>query len=506
MTKKLSMRTVPIDTLTDMKKLIAGLLAVLLGFICVCGVSLTPDSEPAEPARETAAKDPVEAVEAPAAVPEVRNEEAVPEAAEILDAEEPESPEVTEVAEALETEEPEPAEVAEAQEAEEPEPVEIVEVPEAEEPELPEAEQVELVIKVGRGDYSYTFSDDYLNTYQHIYEGTDVTLRSADGTEFSQLYFVWYYRIGDYAAELVYPDGETVSIPGNMLHQVIHLDRPASELTLRLREGAGRATLSGLTGYTVGKLPSDVQDWQLLGDGEADLMLFPTHADDEYVFFGGILPIYAGELGYKVQVCWTCCHDNSYGRNHELLNALWHSGCVYYPQINYEAIDYYCGDYSAALYTYSYEEFEAYEVEMIRKYKPYVVVTHDESGEYGHGAHILTSYTVEDACADAAYTNNFPESEEKYGVWQVQKLYVHLNYKNKLTLDYDTPLEHFDGKTAYEVAMECFALHASQYYSGFTVYMGNSEYDSRVFGLYRTSVGRDTEHNDLFENVNFCHG
>ena len=35
---------------------------------------------------------------------------------------------------------------------------------------------------------------------------------------------------------------------------------------------------------------------------DADMLLLPTHADDEHLWFGGTMPYYAGELGYKVQV------------------------------------------------------------------------------------------------------------------------------------------------------------------------------------------------------------
>ena len=62
-------------------------------------------------------------------------------------------------------------------------------------------------------------------------------------------------------------------------------------------------------------------------------------------------------------------------------------------------------------------------------------------------------------------------------------------------------LDAFGGKTAFEVADAGWQCHLSQVAMGkYEVYV-DGPYDSQVFGLYRSKVGPDKEHNDFFENM-----
>ena len=75
-------------------------------------------------------------------------------------------------------------------------------------------------------------------------------------------------------------------------------------------------------------------------------------------------------------------------------------------------------------------------------------------------------------------------------------------------MDWDQPLESFDGMTAYEVTKELgFPCHVSQV-SGFLWYMAGADTAAEVaqyspceYGLYRSTVGPDVKKNDFFENV-----
>jgi len=138
---------------------------------------------------------------------------------------------------------------------------------------------------------------------------------------------------------------------------------------------------------------------------------------------------------------------------------------------------------------------------MMRRFKPQVVVGHDLAGEYGHGAHILNATTLLEAlplCSNASF---FPESAAAYGTWEVPKAYLHLYAENQIVMDWNVPLEHFDGATAFEVAKAGFAKHVSQT-SYFSVQQGGTWEDCRKFGLAHTLVGADVAKNDLFENIN----
>lgn len=375
-------------------------------------------------------------------------------------------------------------------------------VPTPEPTPTPQATRMQVPITKNGRDVTGNLSDNEMWSSQIIEEDDRFEIGSLDGELIDSLYFIWTKRPLPYV--IVYPDGSVQNVEGDMLHQVVRLEKPASLVSVSVSYAGTTLDVNELSAYTEGVLPDDVQDWKRMEEGEADICLFPTHADDEYVFFGGILPYYAGELGYKVQVCWMCCHDNNYIRNHELLNALWKSGCRYYPEINYNALDFTCASYDEAVRRYTVDQFERYQVEMIRKYRPYVVVGHDEKGEYGHGAHILASVCLERAVSDAAKPELFTESSAMYGAWDVQKTYIHLYGKDPTILDYDTKLEKFDGLTAYEVALQCYEEHKTQFEnSNFTVYREDSPYDSAKFGLQRTTVGADEKKNDLLENVKF---
>lgn len=369
-------------------------------------------------------------------------------------------------------------------------------------PALP-AKQLNVAFESGDVEAEEALTDD--DIYSYLVIDSDVTLEiKANGTgPIDSIYLEWYRRPA--AFKLEYPDGSVQIVDENMLHQVVRLDRPSDSLTVS-PFGSSYLQLSELKAFSGGILPAEIQDWKKLGEGEADICLFPAHADDEYVFFGGIIPYYAGELGYNVQVCWNVCHDDYYIRNHELLNALWKSGCEYYPEINYGMPDIHCIGLKEALEVYSFSKFETYEVEMIRKYRPFVVVGHDENGEYGHGAHVLSSLALEQAAVDAADPEMFTDSAIRYGAWDVQKTYIHLygDRDEALILDIDRPLDAFGGKTAYEAALDCYHEHVSQYTrTGYTVYREDSEYDSRIFGLQRTTVGADVRKDDLLENIDF---
>jgi LmbE family N-acetylglucosaminyl deacetylase len=233
----------------------------------------------------------------------------------------------------------------------------------------------------------------------------------------------------------------------------------------------------------------------------ADLLALPTHADDEHLFFGGILPTYAGERGLAVQVAYMTNHWGERYRPHELLNGLWTVGVTAYPLIGPFADLYVTKEsLSAAEQTYGREAVLEFQVELLRRFKPKVVVGHDLAGEYGHGAHMLNAATLVDALALSGDETAYPDSAERWGLWETPKAYLHLYAENGIVMDWNLPLERFDGKTAYEMAVEGFARHRSQT-EYFSVRQDGSWQDCRKFGLVHSLVGPDAAMNDLFENI-----
>ncbi len=239
-----------------------------------------------------------------------------------------------------------------------------------------------------------------------------------------------------------------------------------------------------------------IQQWQPI-EGKVDLMVFSTHQDDELLFFGGTIPYYVAQ-GKNVVVVYMA--DCGRGRYAEAMAGLWACGLKNHPVfVNFE--DKRLNSYDETVELWGLDTTEAAVVELIRKYQPDVIVTHDINGEYGHNQHKLTSYVVRRAVLLATDPESYPASYEEHGLWEVKKLYIHLYDGNQLTMTaYDEPLDALNGLTATQVATIGYSKHVSQqkYYS---MERDGVHYDNRVYGLIHTTVGDDVLHDDLFENI-----
>lgn len=285
------------------------------------------------------------------------------------------------------------------------------------------------------------------------------------------------------------------------LHELVELPSPVSSVELILPGGI----LCGVSLYSEGALPEDVQQWEPPYACEeagqeyqgCDMLVFPTHADDDQLWFGPAIATYAAQ-GKTIQVAYLTNHWSEPYRPHELLNGLWTSGVRAYPILP-EFPDYYSESLEHAKTLYDVDAMEEYMVSLIRQFRPSVVVGHDLNGEYGHGVHMLNAWLVTRTVEGSGDSEFYPDSAEKYGVYEVPKTYLHLYETNPITLEIETPLEFFEGKSAFEVAQEGYACHVSQQQYWFKVFK-SGPYDARRFGLYRSTVGSDTS-NDMFENI-----
>lgn len=263
-------------------------------------------------------------------------------------------------------------------------------------------------------------------------------------------------------------------------------------------EGQTKLEISEITVLTPGELPADIQVWRKAED-KVDMLLIVGHPDDELLWFGGLLPTYAGEQGREVLVA--CGAHNSYYRRLELCDGLWTCGVTVYP----EFLSYF--DLSSGSSQAVYEEWggksrvEGDIVRLYRQYRPDVVVLHAENGETGHGAHKALSQSGRDAVTSAASAENHPETAERYGTWLVPKVYLHLWAENQITMDWHVPLARFGGLDGMEVAALAFEKHVSQHTKSYYSVHDGSDTDCSLFGLYHTTVGADVEKNDLFEHI-----
>ena len=104
--------------------------------------------------------------------------------------------------------------------------------------------------------------------------------------------------------------------------------------------------------------------------------------------------------------------------------------------------------------------------------------------------------------------DDFPEQDEKYGCWLVPKTYLHLYGEGEIVMDWDIPMEHFGGMTAYQVTKSSgFPSHVSQqkdfawYFRGADRAAEVEKYSLCRYGLYQTAVGGDMGEGDFFEHL-----
>ncbi len=307
------------------------------------------------------------------------------------------------------------------------------------------------------------------------------------------LYMVW--NEAPTALEIE-ADGEVVTISENIfLHSFIELSSEAVSVSVTVLSDS---VLCYIKPQEAGTVVEGAEYWEpTLTD--CDMLIVSTHGDDEYLFFGGTIPLYAGEQGKDVQLIYLTNHGitGEPYRMHEILWGLYSGGVRAYP-IFTDFPDYYAGSHEQATLTYGADAFIDLLVETIRATKPEVVIGQDIDGEYGHGVHILGVDNLMDAVPLAA--------DETYGesdIHTVQKLYLHIYPENYIKLDFNIPLDFFDGKTAHEMGAQGYSYHRSQHgWFSYEDYI-DAQYDNAVFGLYYSAVGLDTEKTDFFENVKY---
>ena len=362
--------------------------------------------------------------------------------------------------------------------------------------------------------------DGEYTTYELLSNG-DI-LKISSGTAFTSIYIVWGKIPGSWTLSAA---GNSYTLGSNgYLHEFVEIKgftgAAVKEASVTIPKDL---SICDLYVFTEGSLPDWVQVWQPPCE-KADLMLLSTHSDDDQLFFAGILPYYAGEVGAAVQVVYLTNHWDTQNRPHEQINGLWTVGVRNYPIVGPfpddvntlnregESVD---ETLQRVLEIFEEDLLVKFQVEMIRRFKPQVIVGHDANGEYQHGAHIANTYSLRKALEPATDATQYPESAQQYGTWSVPKTYLHLWEENKIVMNWDVPLSQFDGKTAFEVSKLGYACHRSQQWTWFTRWLTGTregepdtitkaseitKYSPCEYGLYQTSVGTDTKA-DFLENI-----
>ena len=338
-------------------------------------------------------------------------------------------------------------------------------------------------------------SDNNYNTYVTLNTEDTITIENTE--MFNYVYIIYY--VESMTGTINYNDTSTIVGENKFLHECIKLDEATNKITINYDDTV-RIKEIFLFNET---LPNWVQTWNKPLDN-ADILLFSTHSDDEHLFFAGLIPSMIAS-GKNIQVVYLTHHNDNPKRLDEQLNGLWAVGLRNYPVLG-AFPDAYSESLNGATNNLSYAGFSLddvinFQIDIIKRFKPLVVVNHDEAGEYSHGQHILNTHALKEVL-------NLLEDEYK-----PEKVYLHLYAENPITMNYDIPLEYYNGMTAYEVSKLGYAEHDSQQYTWFTDWLKgkNNEYTKATdiktysptkFGLYYSKNGNyETLDNDLFYDV-----
>ncbi len=284
---------------------------------------------------------------------------------------------------------------------------------------------------------------------------------------------------------------------------------------IRILSTMGKNNVMGFNeiyAFGKGEVPDWVQRWEEPVE-KADLLVLVAHPDDELLFTGGAIPVYNTEQGRKVAVAYLTPSNTT--RRSEALNGLWAMGVRNYPVFGSFADNYANTGKVKDAYKNAggKEKVLDWVTELYRRFRPEVVITHAENGEYGHPQHKMVADAAVECFEQAADPMKSPDSYQAYDTWQVKKLYLHQygEEADQTVLDWDQPLDAFDGKTGAQMAAEAFKLHASQKGMGskikgkfveFTVEeTGAKMYPYDHFGLKCTTVGTDEAKNDFLEHI-----
>lgn len=349
-----------------------------------------------------------------------------------------------------------------------------------------QAKEISYSILVNDHPITDEITDDSIDSSLTFRESDELVIKSDDKIQYI---YLKYASVPTPYTMHVNGEIKEVAIHG-FLHELITLDETSYEVVLNLSD----VTISDIFVFGEGQLPPNIQNFSLPYE-KCDLLVFPTHADDDTLYFGIPITIYA-DLGYRIQVAYLTNHNDTIDRPHELLDGLWEMGVTAYPIIS-EFSDIRAMSLESAFDVYDEYAVLGYEVENIRRFKPDVILGHDENGEYGHGVHMLNTYLLKQAIELTGDAAAFPESALQYGTWTPLKTYLHMYPMNTLYLDENTVLS--DGRTSIVKAKDGYKKHLSQQQWVLDV-IPSGEGDCRMFGLYQSQVGEDST-SDIFEHI-----
>ena len=306
-----------------------------------------------------------------------------------------------------------------------------------------------------------TLTDNEYSTYRVLHPGDSIRITAK--SSFRHLYIIYYNKTA--TGQLKFKSRLVQLGENSFLHEFISLNTSIRRCSLQYQD-----TVSISLIYSFGKVVPDwVQRWER-PVAPVDLLLIPAHADDEQLFFAGLLPTVIDQHKKPV-VLYLISHPDAPYRMNEQLNGLWRVGVRSYPILGIVP-DMYSESLQDALKdlqsrNISFQSILNHLISAIRQFQPTIIVTHDANGEYGHGQHRLTAHAV----VKAVELAENPAILTVLPAFKPCKLILHLYPNRAFKMDYDIPLSSFQGLTAYEVAKLGFQEHQSQRHLRYTPWL-----------------------------------
>ncbi len=329
-------------------------------------------------------------------------------------------------------------------------------------------------------------TDHFFKTYWEVTNTKEPWLTITSEEPVYGLYLC-FRTMPEYEIQVDRGNGWEKAADGNpdYLHAFYELDGVKQIRVQAIGEKKINLGFNEISVFGAGKVPSWVQRWEPTPE-KTDLMFVFAQPDDELLYLGGSIPVYAVERRHSTAV--VCMAFDNPSRRSELLNSLWSMGYRYYPLIYSQK----------SLNSGNQADATAYIADAIRFCRPEVVVTLDEKGE-GNGQRKLLASICKNA-VDQAEQNG-----ERDG-WEPKKFYMHLYGDDYTVMDWEQPLATQKGLSAVSTIRNAFFYYKTQEDTSNKnqkpqILTTGVKYKNNCFGLVKSSVGEDAEKNDFLENI-----
>lgn len=326
-------------------------------------------------------------------------------------------------------------------------------------PAAAQAEETDKGAKQAALDYTLILPEKNAGRQEYLSDGNAgscVRVRFGEVMEFllpesaGYLYFTWH-SVPQEAQLRFFDDNDaetgSFSIDETLYHQCYAVPKGSKRAEL----GSDKSDVAVSEMLVYETLPEDILLMEPSA-GKADVLLVVAHTGDESYYFGGLLPILAGEKGYTVTVVFL----SSAGRlaEEEAMRALYASGVKEQPL--FAGFAYRLrppGEANPAGRIWEQGTVRDYLKHVIQTQQPEVVIAHDAAGEDGDVMHAFASQLARlgiEAAATIGADNDPPEA------WQVARLYEHCETGGDIQLPIDAELPAFAGRSARELAQQSY--------------------------------------------------